>query len=272
MSRVRVGAPEGLGVCIHSTALVDESADLGVGVEIGPWSIVGPKVRIGDGTRIGSQVLIERNTVLGAGCRVYHGAVLGTDPQDLKFKGEETFLVVGDRTTIREYATLNRGTAYSGETKIGDDCYLMAYSHVAHDCRLGNGVILANSVNMGGHVTIGDWVVVGGLTAIHQFVRIGAHAMVGGASRAAQDVPPYTKAAGSPMKLYGLNTVGLVRRGFPPELRQALRKAYRLVFRTSLPLSRAIAMAEAQEEFGAFPEVAHFLSFLRNSKRGITTA
>lgn len=272
MSRVRADSAESVEVRIHATALVDETAELGVGVEIGPWSIVGPKVRIGDGTRIGSQVLIERNTVVGAGCRIHHGAVLGTDPQDLKFKGEETFLVVGDRTTIREYATLNRGTSYSGETKIGSDCYLMAYSHVAHDCHLGNGVILANAVNMGGHVSIGDWVVVGGLTAIHQFVRIGAHAMVGGASRAAQDVPPYTKAAGSPMKLYGLNTVGLVRRGFSPELRQALRKAYRLVFRTALPLSQAVAMAEAQEEFKAFPEVLHFLAFFRNSKRGITAA
>ena len=271
MSDPLVETGEGLETWVHPSALVDPRAELGQGVQVGPWSMVGPGVRIGDGTRIASHVLIAGHTTVGNGCRIHHGAVLGTDPQDLKFKGEETVLVVGDRTVIREYATLNRGTAHSGRTSVGDDCFLMAYCHIAHDCQVGNSVVMANAVNMAGHVSIEDWVVLGGLTAIHQFVRIGAHAIVGGASRAAQDVPPYTKAAGSPMKLYGLNSVGLDRRGFSPEVRQALKKAYRMVFQSSLPLTQALSRAEAEEEIQRFPEVGHFLSFIRNSRRGVTT-
>ena len=254
---------------IHPSAIVDPDAELGQGVVVGPWSMIGPRVQIGDGTRIGAHVLIERDTTLGADCHLHQGAVLGTDPQDLKFRGEMTVLVVGDRTTIREYATLNRGTANLKRTVVGDDCLLMAYSHVAHDCQIGNNVILANAVNMGGHVIIEDWATIGGLTAIHQFVRIGAHAFVGGASRTSQDVPPYTKVAGSPMKLYGLNSVGLDRRGFSLEVRQALKKAYRTVFQANLPLTRGLEQAEAEAE--DFPEVRHFLSFIRTSERGVTT-
>jgi len=264
-----VEAGEVLETRVHPTAVVDPGAELGRGVQVGPWTILGPGVRVGDGTQIASHVLVERETTIGADCRIHHGAVLGTDPQDLKFKGEKTILVVGDRTVIREYATLNRGTAHSGRTTVGDDCFIMAYAHVAHDCHIGNSVVLANAVNMAGHVLIEDWAIVGGLTAIHQFVRIGAHAFLGGASRTSQDVPPYTKAAGSPLKLYGLNSVGLDRRGFSLEVRQALKKAYRLVFQSNLPLSQALA--RAQEEVQGFPEVGHFLSFIRNSERGVTT-
>ncbi len=269
MNDTPVETGEGLETRIHPSALVDSGAELGKGVQVGPWTIIGPGVRIGDGTHIASHVLIEQNTTVGADCRIHHGAVLGTGPQDLKYKGEETVLVVGDRTVLREYATLNRGTAYSRKTSVGDDCFLMAYSHVAHDCHIGNNVVLANAVNMAGHTTIEDWAIVGGLTAIHQFVRIGAHAFVGGASRTSQDVPPYTKAAGSPMKLYGLNSVGLDRRGFSLEVRQALKRAYRMVFQSTLPLTQALSKAE--EEIQGFPEVGHFLSFIRNSKRGVTT-
>jgi len=254
---------------IHPSSIVDPLAELGQGVSVGPWSIIGPRVQVGDGTRIGSHVLLERDTTVGADCHLHQGAVLGTDPQDLKFRGEESVLIVGDRTTVREYATLNRGTADLERTVVGDDCLLMAYSHIAHDCQIGNNVVIANAVNMGGHVFIEDWAIVGGLTAIHQFVRVGAHAFVGGASRTSQDVPPYTRVAGSPMKLYGLNSVGLDRRGFSPEVRQALKKAYRTVFQANLPLTRALERAEAEAE--DFPEVRHFLTFIRTSERGVTT-
>ncbi len=253
---------------IHPTALVDPGAELGQGVVVGPWVILGPRVVIGDGTEIGPRVLVERDTTVGEDCRILNGAVLGTDPQDLKFKGERTILVVGDRTVIREYATLNRGTGASGRSVVGSDCLLMAYSHVAHDCEIGNHVILSNSVNMAGHVTIEDWVSIGGLTPIHQFVRIGAHAFVGGASRIAQDVPPYCKVAGSPAKLYGLNSIGLSRRGFSPEVRQALKQTYRMLFQSKLNLGQA--MRRVEEEVPALPEVRHVLEFIRNSERGIT--
>ncbi|MBV9107985.1 MAG: acyl-ACP--UDP-N-acetylglucosamine O-acyltransferase [Gemmatimonadetes bacterium] len=252
---------------IHPTALIDPSADLAPGVVVGPYSIVGPNVRVGARTRIGSHVLIERDTTVGEECTISQGVVLGTDPQDLKYMGEPTTLVVGDRTVIREYATLNRGTAASGMTSVGSDCMLMAYTHVAHDCRLGNHVILSNAVNMAGHVTIGDWAIVGGLTPIHQFVRIGSHAFVGGATRVAKDVPPYVKAAGSPMQLYGLNSVGLQRRGIPEDVRRELKRAYRLFFASNHNVAQALA--RAREELRALAEVEVFLSFFENSERGV---
>jgi UDP-N-acetylglucosamine acyltransferase len=202
-------------VDIHSTAIVDESAELEDGVSVGPYSVIGPRVRIGAGTEIGPHVLIDKDTTVGRECSIFKGAVLGTDPQDLKYQGEPTTLHVGDRTTIREYCTLNRGTTATGRTVVGSDCLLMAYVHVAHDSRIGNHVILANSVNMAGHVTIGDWVIISGVTPIHQFVRIGAHAFIGGASRVVKDIPPYVKAAGNPIQLYGLNSVGLAAPWLP---------------------------------------------------------
>jgi len=254
---------------VHPSSIVDPSAELGQGVSVGPWTIVGPGVTIGDGTRIGAHVLVEKDTTVGADCHLHQGAVLGTDPQDLKYRGEKTSLVVGDRTVIREYATLNRGTGDLRRTSVGDDCLLMAYSHIAHDCQIGNNVVLANAVNMAGHVVIEDWAIIGGLTAIHQFVRTGAHAFVGGASRTSQDVPPYTRAAGSPMKLYGMNSIGLDRRGFSREVRLALKAAYRAVFQGNLPLSQALEQAEAEAD--DFPEVRHFLSFIKNSERGVTS-
>jgi UDP-N-acetylglucosamine acyltransferase len=252
---------------VHPTALVDGSAELAPGVVVGPYSIVGPNVRVGARTRIGSHVLIERDTQVGEECTISQGAVLGTDPQDLKYMGEPTLLVVGDRTVIREYATLNRGTGASGVTRVGSDCMLMAYTHVAHDCQLGNHVILSNAVNMAGHVHIGDWAIVGGLTPIHQFVRIGPHAFVGGATRVAKDVPPYVKAAGSPMELYGLNSVGLQRRGFPEEVRRELKRAYRLFFASNHNVKQALE--RAREELRAIPEVEVFLSFFESTERGV---
>lgn len=253
---------------IHPTALVDPDAELGQGVTVGPWAIIGPGVAIGDGTEIGPRVLIERDTTVGEDCRISNGAVLGTDPQDLKYQGEKTVLEIGDRTIIREFATLNRGTSASGRTVVGSDCLLMTYTHVAHDCELGNHVILSNSVNMAGHVVIEDWVIVGGITPIHQFVRIGAHAFVGGGSRIPQDVPPYCRVAGNPPALYGLNSVGLERRGFSEETRKALKQTYRILFQSKLNVSQGVARAEA--EVPAIPEVRHFLSFIKASERGIT--
>jgi UDP-N-acetylglucosamine acyltransferase len=254
-------------VGVHPTAIVDPSAQLGDDVSVGPYTVIGPNVRIGADTRIGPHVFIERNTAIGAACRIHNGAVLGSDPQDLKFGGEETWLVVGEGTTIREYATLNRGTAAHGKTAIGSHCLLMSYAHVAHDCVLGDHVIVSNAVNMGGHVTIGDWAIVGGLTAIHQFVRVGPHAFVGGAARVQKDVPPYVKAAGSPLALYGLNSVGLQRRGFPDQVRSELKKAYRLVFNSSYNVTQALERARA--ELVMSPEVELFLTFIEQSERGV---
>ena len=255
-------------VTVHETALVDPTAELGSGVQVGPFAIIGPNVVLGANTRIGPRVLVERNTTLGIDCHVANGAVLGTDPQDLKYDGEETFLEVGDRTVIREFASLNRGTAASRRTVVGSDCLLMAYVHIAHDCEIGNHVIISNATNMAGHVCIEDWATVSGLVAIHQYVRIGAHAFVGGGSRIPQDVPPYCRAVGNPApKLFGLNTVGLERRGVSGEVRRRLKMAYRILFQTDLNLTQALARAE--EEVDLVPEVRHFLDFIRNSERGI---
>jgi UDP-N-acetylglucosamine acyltransferase len=254
---------------VHPSAIVDDGAKLGAGVTVGPWALIGPGVEVGDGTQIGPRVYIERDTRLGEDCFIANGAVLGTDPQDLKFKGEKATLEIGDRTVIREFATLNRGTSASGSTVIGSDCLLMAYSHVAHDCEIGNHVILANSVNLAGHVMIEDWVIIGGVTPVHQFVRIGAHAFVGGGSRIPQDVPPYCRVAGNPPKLYGLNNVGLERRGLSAEVRRALKKTYRTLFQSDVNLSKALDRVDG--EIAGVPEVRHLIEFIRASERGITT-
>lgn len=253
---------------VHATAVVDPTAELGPDVVIGPYSVIGPNVTIGAGCRLGSHVVLERDTTLGTGCEVRSGAVLGGDPQDLKYRGEPTQLIVGDRTVIREFVTLNRGTAARGRTEIGHDCLIMAYAHVAHDCIIGNHVILSNAVNMGGHVEIDDWASVGGLTAIHQFARIGSHAFVGGASQVRKDVPPYCKASGASLRLFGLNSVGLQRRGFPVEVRRELKRAYRLFFQSELNVSQALS--RAREELVLLPEVERFLAFVESSPRGIT--
>jgi len=254
---------------IHDTAIVDEGAELGAGVRVGPYAIIGPGVTVGANSRIGPRVLIERDTTVGAGCRIANGAVLGTDPQDLKYEGERTWLKVGDRTVIREFATLNRGTAAAGVTTVGSDCLLMAYCHIAHDCELGNHVIISNATNMAGHVAIEDWAIVSGLVAIHQFVRIGAHAFVGGGSRINRDVPPFCKATGNPSpKLYGLNAVGLDRRGFSPDVRRRLKSAYRILFQSELNLSQALRKVSEEPEL-VCPEVGYFLDFIRTSERGI---
>ena len=253
---------------IHPTAVIDASAQLGADVVIGPFSVIGPNVTIGDGTYIGPHVVIERDAELGRECRVSPGAVLAGDPQDLKFGGEVAPLIVGDRTTIRECVTLNRGTNAHGRTEIGSDTLIMAYVHVAHDCIIGNHVVIANAVQMGGHVEIEDWAIIGGLTAIHQFARVGTHAMVGGDSAVRKDVPPYVKASGHPLEVVGLNAVGLRRRGFTPEAQRALRDAHRILFQSTLNVTQALERIRA--EVPQLPEIEHLVQFVERSQRGIS--
>lgn len=253
---------------MHPTAIVDPGAELEAGVEIGPYAIVGRNVIIGAKTVVGAHAYIEKDTRIGRDCVIAKGAVLGTDPQDSKYEGEQTLLIVGDGTTIREFATLNRGTRASGSTRVGSRCLLMAYSHIAHDSRIGDHVIIANAVQMGGHVVIEDWATIGGLTAIHQFVRIGTHAFIGGASRLPKDVPPYTMAVGNPPRLYGLNTVGLARRGFSSDTRRKLKQAYRALFKSGLNISHAIE--ELRSRGDLIEEVERMIAFIESSERGIT--
>lgn len=254
-------------VRIHPSALVDPSAELGNDVEIGPWVIVGPQCTIGDGSKLAARSVLERNVRLGARVQVGIGAVLGGDPQDLKYRGEETWVEIGDETTIREYATVNRGTAHSITTRVGQRCFLMSYVHLAHDCALGDGVIISNGTQLAGHVHVEDRATISGLCAVHQFARIGKHAFIGGCSRVAQDVPPYVRAVGNPIKLFGLNTVGLQRSGFDDGVLRALKSAYRFCFRSDLNLSQGVEKARAEVE--ALPEVDHFLSFIEASQRGV---
>jgi UDP-N-acetylglucosamine acyltransferase len=253
---------------IHHTAVIDPTAELGEHVSTGPYCVIGPRVVLADGVTLGSHVVIEQDTVVGRECRIATGSVLGGDPQDLKYAGQHTELRIGERTQVREYVTLNRGTATHGCTEIGSDCLIMAYAHVAHDCQIGDHVVIANAVNMGGHVEISDWAVVGGMSAIHQFARIGQHAFVGGMSAVRKDVPPYVKASGNPLKLYGLNSIGLQRRGFPTDVRQELRRAYRLLFQDKLNVHDALARARA--ELQPYLEVQQLLEFCSRSDRGVT--
>ena len=207
------------------------------------------------------------NVRLGSGVRVGYGSVLGGDPQDLKYKGEETWVEVGDQTIIRDYCTINRGTTATGKTTVGERCFIMTYVHIAHDCVIGHDVILANGIQMAGHVAVDDRAIVSGLTPIHQFVRIGTYAFVGGGSRVNQDVPPFTKAVGNPIHLYGLNSVGLQRAGFSPDVKLALKRAYRLLFNSDMTVSQGIARARA--ELPPLGEVETFLRFIEESQRGV---
>ena len=252
---------------IHPTALIDPGAVLGEDVTVGPFAIVGPGVTVGPGCRLGPRVTITRDTRLGRNVRVGDGTVLGGDPQDLKYRGEATRLEIGDDVVIREYTTINRGTARSGLTSIGSRSYLMSYVHVAHDCRVGEGVILSNGVQLAGHVTIEDRANLSGLVAVHQFVTIGKLAFIGGCSRVSQDIPPYVMAVGNPVELFGLNGVGLERAGFPEDTVAALKRLYRLFFNSSLNFTQAIE--RAQLEVPGLPEVQRFIEFVARSERGV---
>lgn len=254
-------------VRIHPTAIVDASAILGQGVEIGPWAMVGPNCSIGDGGRIAARATLERNVTLGARVTIGIGAILGGDPQDLKYRGEETWVEIGDDTTIREYATINRGTAHSVTTKVGRHCFLMSYVHLAHDCHVGDHVIISNGTQLAGHVSVEDRAIISGLCAVHQFARVGRHSFIGGCSRVSQDVPPFVRAVGNPIKLFGLNSVGLQRSGFDDAVVKELKKAYRYCFRSDLNLSQGIEKARA--ELDVVPDVQHFLEFIEASQRGV---
>ncbi len=252
---------------IHRTALVSSKADIGNDVIIGPFSIIEDEVQIGDGSVIGSNVLIAGGTKIGKKCKIFHGAVLGTVPQDLKFGGEKTTLEIDDNTTIREFVTMNRGTTDHWKTVVGSDCLFMAYSHVAHDCTIGNNVIIANSVNMAGHVNIEDFVGIGGICPIHQFVRIGKHTFIGGGYRIPKDVPPYILAMGDPLRYGGLNRVGLLRRGFSEETLRIIKKTYKIIYTSNLIVKEALKKVE--DEIEAISEVKEILTFFRGSERGV---
>src|SRR5439155_3806181 len=223
---------------IHATPMVSRGAELGADVRIGPFAIVGPGCVIGDHVSIAPHGVLERNVHLGTDVRVGVGSVLGGDPQDLKFKGEETTVEIGEGTVIREYSTINRGTAQSMKTTVGRGCFIMSYVHLAHDCHIGDGVIISNATQLAGHVTVEEKAILSGVSAVHQFALIGKYSFIGGCSRVAKDVPPYVKAVGNPVKLYGLNTVGLQRNGFPDDVVRELKRAYRLFFKSELNVSQ----------------------------------
>jgi UDP-N-acetylglucosamine acyltransferase len=252
---------------IHPTAIIHKSAELAEGVLVGPYSIINENAQIDSGTEIGSHALIDTGTIIGKNCRIHHGAVIGTLPQDLKFKGEKTFVTVGDGTVIREYATINRGTEYRGKTVVGKNCFVMIYAHLAHDCLVGDRVILANSVNVGGHVEIGDWAIIGGVVPVHQFVKIGAHSIIGGGFRVQMDVCPYAMVAGYPLKTMGLNKVGLKRRGFSDTTIKILEQTFNILFKSGLNTTQAVERIKAEVQ--SIPEVRNILDFIATSDRGI---
>ena len=253
---------------IHPTAIVHPKAKLGREVVIGPYSIIGENVEIGDFTVVDSNVVIDGWTSIGKKCHIYHGASIGCEPQDLKFKGEKSYLFIGDNNLIREYVTISRGTeGGGGETRIGNNNLFMAYSHVAHDCQIGNHVVIDNSVALAGHVIIEDRVIIGGLSGVHQFTKIGKMAMIGGMTKIVKDIPPFMLVDGNPAKVAGINIVGLRRNEIPPEVRDQIKNAYKILYRSNLNVTQAIEQME--QELTSSPEIDHFIRFLRNAERGI---
>ncbi|MDQ7781689.1 MAG: acyl-ACP--UDP-N-acetylglucosamine O-acyltransferase [Desulfomonilaceae bacterium] len=253
---------------IHPTAVIESGAQLGNNVAIGPYARIGSNVVIGDECEIGSHVCIEGDTTIGGRTRVSPFASIGGPPQDFSYRGERTSVRIGTNVTVREYVTIHRGTGRGrGATVIGDECYLMAYCHVAHDCVLGSGVIMANSAHLGGHIELGEKAILGGIVAVHQFVRVGEFALVGGVSGVAKDVPPYTLASGARIYVYGLNEVGLRRNGFSRDTILALKRAFRIAFRSSL--TKEQAALKIRTEMADTPEALKFAEFLVTSRRGM---
>jgi len=254
---------------IHETAIVHPKAEIGENVEIGAFSVIRENVSIGSGTKIGPHVVIDPFVDIGADCRIFQYAAIGAEPQALKFSGEETWVKIGRANIIREFVTIHRGTAEGGGvTAVGEENLIMAYSHIAHDCKLGKNIVLSNNATLGGHIIIGDHATVGGLVAIHQFVRVGDYAFIGGKSAVVKDIPPYMIAAGDRATLHGLNQVGLKRQGFTRDTIRMLKKAYRLIFRIGLTQNEAIERVAAEVE--QIPEVASLIDFIKHSERGIT--
>jgi UDP-N-acetylglucosamine acyltransferase len=254
---------------IHPTAIIHSGARLGAGVSVGPYSIIGEHVEIGDNTRIGPHVVISGHTRIGCDNRIFQFSSIGEIPQDKKYAGEPTRLEIGDRKTIREYCTLNLGTVQdAGVTRVGDDNWIMAYVHIAHDCQVGNKTIFANNAQLAGHVHVGDWAIFGGYTGVHQFCRVGAHTMTAVGTVILQDVPPYVMAAGNSATPYGINAEGLKRRGFSPDALMVLKRAYRTLYKSGLTLDEA--KAKLEEDAKMHPaEIQPILDFLAVSKRGI---
>jgi UDP-N-acetylglucosamine acyltransferase len=254
---------------IHPTAIVDRKAEIGSDVVIGPYCVVGPDVRIGNGTELGLYVSVQSGTTIGERCRFYGHSSIGTDPQDLKYKGEPTKLEIGNCNVFREFVSVNRGTSHGGGlTLIGDDSLFMAYTHLAHDGRIGNQVIFGNAATLAGHVTVGDHAQIGAFSAVHQFCRVGPHAFIGGFSVVTRDALPFVKTVGdrNDAKIYGINTVGLQRAGIPQESVEELKQVYRILFRSQL--NAGDALAKVREKTWATPEVATLLQFIETSKRG----
>jgi len=255
---------------IHPTAVIDPKAELEEGVEVGPYTVIERGVIIGKGTKIGPHVVIREGTRIGKGNQIYQFSSIGEAPQAVAYRGEPTTLHMGDDNIVREFVTLHRGSVKGGgKTVLGNENFIMAYSHIAHDCQVGNQVVMANGATLGGHILIEDHAIIGGLAAVHQFCRIGAYALISGLTGISQDVPPYMMAAGSRAKLYGLNTVGLKRHKFSEETLRALKKAYRIIFRSGLTLEKAVKRVE-EDEISQWPEVQHLLLFIQHSKRGIS--
>lgn len=253
---------------IHPTAIVHPNAKLGTGVEVGPFSIIGEHVEIGDQTWIGPHVVVTGHTRIGRENRIFQFASIGEIPQDKKYAGEPTRLEIGDRNTIRESCTINTGTAQDvGVTRVGNDNWIMAYVHIAHDCQVGNNTIFANDTQLAGHVHVGDWVILGGFTGVHQFVRIGAHSMTGVGTKLVQDLPPYVMASGYPAAPHGINSEGLKRRGFSPESVMAIRRAYKTLYKSGLKLDEARGALET--EVARVPELGPLVEFLAQAGRGI---
>ena len=253
---------------IHPSALVHSGARLAADVEVGAYSVIGEHVEVGEGSWIGAHVVLDGRVRIGRRNRIFHFASIGAPPQDKKYKGEPTSVEIGDDNTIREYVTINRGTAQDiGVTRLGNDNWVMAYVHFAHDCQIGNKTIFANACQLAGHVTVGDWAIFGATTLVHQFVHIGAHAFTGMGTYLPQDLPPYVTAAGNMAKPYGINSEGLKRRGFSPETIQGLKRAYRTLYRAGLALEEA--KTQLGQQAASCAEVKPILEFLANSKRGI---
>ncbi len=257
---------------IHSSAVIAPGAELAADVEVGPYSIIGPHVKIGSGTKIGPHVVIEGHTTIGCNNRFFQFSSIGADPQDKKYAGEPTRLEIGDRNVVREFCTFNLGTEQDGGvTRLGNDNWIMAYVHLAHDCQIGNHTIFANNAQLAGHVVVGDWAILGGFSNVHQFCQIGAHVMLGMSTSLTMDVPPFVILSGNPAAAHGVNTEGLKRRGFSPQHITAIRRAYKLLYKSGLSFEQAKqALADQVEEAGeAAPSLRMLLNFLENIKRGI---
>ena len=252
---------------IHNLSDVNPRARIGDHVKVGPFTSIAADVEVGEGTIIGPNVTIMDGARIGKHCSIYPGAVISAEPQDLKFDGEHTTIEIGDRTTIRECATINRGTNAYGKTTIGEDCLIMAYVHIAHDCIIGNKVILVNSVALAGHVEVGDWSIISGLSAVHQFVKIGKHVMVGGGAMVRKDIPPYITVAGDPLSYAGVNSVGLRRREFNNEQIKEIQDIYRVIFQSGKNISQAVDSVKV--EFSSSQLASEIIDFIESSERGL---